>query len=127
MAAPLFLALPAIFSALWAGLIAIFRWALEHAHIVKFVIVSVIIIVAFRLGVWAYSWVVGQFNQYIETIDSHLPNGVSVSIDLLAKVNYCLPVSEALGLLSVFITLCGSCLALRGLLLAYRSIPFKGC
>lgn len=127
MAAPLIVALPAIFSALWSGLLVLGKWFLEHAHITKIIIVCLLIIAAFTTGRITYGWVMDAIGSALENVaegaDSVRSSGYT--LDILAKANYCLPVSEMLGLLSAYVFLAGYCLLLKCLISFWRSVPFK--
>ena len=125
MSNPLFVSLPAIFAAFWSGIVAIVKWALEHAHTIKIAIVCFLVIAAFKLGHIVYSFFMQQLESYSQSINDSVPSGFSYSLALLAKANYCLPVSEMLLLLSTYAVLAGLCISLRFFISLYRSVPFK--
>lgn len=126
MAAPLLvLSLPAIFTALWTGIVAIVKWALEHAHIVKIVVVCLLIVSAFKMGTFMFNTLMTLLENYSSSISNSYPSAVSASLEIMAKANYCLPLTEALVFLSIYVTLAGLCIGLRFTISLYRSIPFK--
>ena len=126
MAAPLVALLPAFLSALWAGLVVCFRWLIEHAHIAKIVLVCLLIIAAFRVGLFAHGWVMDSVTDYLMHIEEIAPtSSPSPVVSFLAKANYCLPISEMFALLSVYISFCGFCLGIKFLIASYKAIPFK--
>ena len=125
MAAPLFVALPAIFTALWGGLVACFRWLIAHAHIAKIVGICLLIAGAFKVGRLAYVALCSAVSSYLLRISQSTPSGVSATASFLAKANYCLPISELFALLAVYVSFCGFCLALKFAIASYKAIPFK--
>ena len=125
MAAPAALAIPALLSALWTGLVVCFKWLIDHAHIAKVTVVCIIITSSFWMGVKIYTQFVALLNARLSSLSSSVPSGVSVSLDILAKANYCLPVSEMLALLAVYISCWGLCMGLRFMISMYRNVPFK--
>lgn len=122
MAAPL-IAIPALVSALITALGVCAKWIIEHTHIVKIVIVCGLLITAFESGLKAYTWLFQHFQNFLKSLDSFHAGGGNLS--LLAKVNYCIPLSEMLSLLAVYITFAAMCLSFKGVLCLYRAIPFK--
>ncbi len=125
MAAPLVVAVPAILSALWTGLVICCKWLVDHAHIAKIVTVCILISTSFWMGRKIYVALVSFLNTQLRSMANSVPHGVSSSLDILAKANYCLPVSEMLALLSVYVSCWGLCMTLRFVLSMYRSVPFK--
>lgn len=127
MAAPLAALLPAIFAALWEGLKSVLLWFLARLHIVKIIMVCTIVLSAFYVGKRLYSLLVDQVAVYLSQISAASPGSAgSVSFGLLAKANYVLPITEMFALLVVYVSFAGFCLALKGLIAGYKSIPFKG-
>lgn len=122
MAAPL-IAIPALVSALITALGVCAKWIIEHTHIVKIVIVCGLLITAFESGLKAYTWLFQHFQNFLKSLDGFNAGGGNLS--LLAKVNYCIPLSEMLSLLAVYITFASMCLSFKGVLCLYRAIPFK--
>lgn len=123
MAAPL-IAIPALVSALITALGVCAKWIIEHTHIVKIVIVCGLLITAFESGLKAYTWLFQHFQNFLTSLGS-FPAGGGGNLSLLAKVNYCIPLSEMLSLLAVYITFASMCLSFKGVLCLYRAIPFK--
>lgn len=126
MAAPIVAVLPAVFAALWSGLKAVLLWFLARLHIVKIIAVCTVMLAAFYVGKQLYSSLVTQAAQYLGNISNSSPGSAgSVSFSLLAKANYVLPITEMFALLVVYVSFAGFCLALKGLIAGYKSIPFK--
>ena len=125
MAAPLVALLPAILSALWAGLVVCFKWLIDHAHVIKIVGVCILITAAFKLGRFAYSALVDTVDSYLGDIAANAPQGRAAAFSVLAKANYCLPVSETFALLLVYVTFASLCLGLKFVIAGYKAIPFK--
>lgn len=125
MAAPLVFAVPAILSALWSGLLVLGKWFLTHAHVTKIVVVCLLIISAFYAGRVMHGFVMSQISSIIESINETQSGGFSTSLALLAKANYCLPLSEMLGLLGAYVLLAGQCMTLKFIISMWRSTPFK--
>lgn len=126
MAAPaLIVAIPAIFSALWSGLLILGKWLLEHAHITKVIVVCMLIIAAFATGRVMHGWVMNAIDGFVTNISETQSGAPSMSLQILAKANYCLPISEMLGLLGNYVLLAGYCLSLKGIISMWRSTPFK--
>ena len=125
MAAPLVVALPAIFSALWAGLVICFKWVIEHAHIAKIITVCLLIMVSFRVGRLVYLFIFQQLSSNVSSLNQALPHGAQGVLDILSKANYALPVSETLALLAVYVSCWSFCAAIRYGISLYRIIPFK--
>lgn len=125
MAGPVVVALPAFLSALWVGLVACFKWLIDHAHIVKIVGVCILITAAFKVGLMAYTWICGAVGEHLQAIRDSAPTAVNTTFSLLAKVNYCVPVSETFALLAVYVSFAGLCLGLKFAIASYKAIPFK--
>lgn len=125
MAAPLVVAVPAILSALWSGLVICFKWLIDHAHVAKVAITCILIITSFWAGIKIYTQLVHLLDLHISNLGTNLPHGVNGALDILSKANYCLPVSEMLSLLAVYVTCWGSCMLIRFMLSMYRTVPFK--
>lgn len=125
MAAPIVALIPAILTAIWAGLVTVVKWCIDHYHIVKIVIVCSLITAAFWLGVKVYSALMSTLQEYFSEIAAASPSGTSGTVDILAKANYVLPVSEMLALLVVYVTFASLCLSVKFILMGYKAIPFK--
>lgn len=123
--APVAALIPAFLSALWVGLVACLKWLVNHAHIVKIVAVCALIVAAFKVGIIAYTAICSTVTTYLNRLNDSAPHGVSTTFSLLAKVNYCVPVSETFALLAVYVSFAALCLGLKFAIASYKAIPFK--